>query len=715
MKSSKHVGFVALMLLGVAGTATAQSDSWVQQAPWPTWFNLPGICMMSETEAWLVGSAQLTTNVGDVLHTTDGGVTWSKTELATSQFNAVYFLDANHGWIVGNDTYRTTNGGATWTHLNGNGTLEDVQFIDPLHGFACGNGGVVYRSTDGGATWIGTGISGGTHRSLFFLDAQRGWTVNIYGEIYHTTDGGLHWILQYDNPSASNLGSIQFFDANEGWAIGGNYFLHTIDGGTTWTRKPVPPDTWAWDAWFGDRDHGVAVGAGGNIVRTTDGGNTWNEVEPPTGRPDLLAVRMFGPSMGFYSGNAAMLYATEDGGATWRNRQSGGWAQTRTVFALDGDHAWAACDGGEVLRTTNGGLFWDRATPDGVDIYGTCFDVAFADANTGFVVLQNEFFGGNDEKVVRSLDSGQTWQIRAYFPDAFILDTVVAPSPTLVLIAGVDIVNGADLLRSTNGGATWTDVTPATSVWNLDFVSPQVGWLAGSQIMKTTDGGASWFTQHSDAFEYHDISFADASHGWAAASGEHAVHTTNGGQSWTVQNIGTAAAVWGVSAVTADECWMVLLNGAVRYTQDGGATWREETVTTQQLANLLTIGFTGPGTGWVAGNTGIYHRGQVPADVRDAPSSAGSVRLALPFPNPAIGPVTIRYQGLADIGSGAACEILDVTGRRVQALALGRGSIGPGEIIWDGKDAGGHRVPAGRYYLRVEGTQGKGVGITRLR
>lgn len=160
MKHGTCVGVVAVTLISAVSTAIAQSDAWVQQAPWPTWFNLPGICMRSETEAWLVGSAQLATNIGDVLHTTDGGVTWSKTELATSQFNAVYFLDANHGWIVGNDTYRTTNGGVTWTYLNGNGTLEDVQFVDPQLGFACGNGGAVYRSIDGGATWLGQRISG---------------------------------------------------------------------------------------------------------------------------------------------------------------------------------------------------------------------------------------------------------------------------------------------------------------------------------------------------------------------------------------------------------------------------------------------------------------------------------------------------------------------------------------------------------------------------
>ena len=81
-----------------------------------------------------------------------------------------------------------------------------------------------------------------------FVDPQHGWAVGDYGVILHTDDGGRHWSPQASGVKCT-LNSVCFVDARNGWAAGGMAwpYLHdtsgvvlgTCDGGLTWRREPV--------------------------------------------------------------------------------------------------------------------------------------------------------------------------------------------------------------------------------------------------------------------------------------------------------------------------------------------------------------------------------------------------------------------------------------------------------------------------------------------
>ena len=93
---------------------------------------------------WVVGSS------GMILHTTDGGDTWSEQESDVSTtLTAVHMLDEDTGWIVGEiDTVlRTTDGGDDWEEVDTGGansnSLRDVVFLDPYTGWAVGDLGTV--------------------------------------------------------------------------------------------------------------------------------------------------------------------------------------------------------------------------------------------------------------------------------------------------------------------------------------------------------------------------------------------------------------------------------------------------------------------------------------------------------------------------------------------------------------------------------------------
>ena len=90
-----------------------------------------------------------------VLKTTNAGVSWNELPFPLRlDWFGVKFVNADTGWICGENAciYRTTDGGANWVEqfCLGSGYLSSIDFADPLHGIAVGNGGLVVRTDNGG-------------------------------------------------------------------------------------------------------------------------------------------------------------------------------------------------------------------------------------------------------------------------------------------------------------------------------------------------------------------------------------------------------------------------------------------------------------------------------------------------------------------------------------------------------------------------------------
>jgi hypothetical protein len=103
----------------------------------------------------------------------------------------------------------------------------------------------------------------------------------------------------------------------------------------------------------------------------------------------------------------------------------------------------------------------------------------------------------------------------------------------------------------------------------------------------------------------------------------------------------------------------------------------------------------------------VNRKWECPDVTSSAPESAqgtdrtvGSVR-----PNPSSSGVTVEL-----LGSGALRDVKvsvhDAAGREVRAFAVRDVSSGVHQVFWDGADAGGARVPAGVYFVRVANEHG---------
>ena len=96
------------------------------------------------------------------------------------------------------------------------------------------------------------------------------------------------------------------------------HILHSADAGKSWTQVPVPTSSNLTAVYFADEKNGWAVGHAETIVRTQDGGESWQLVhfEPENAQP-LLDVCFTDASRGVAVGAYGMIYTTADGGAVW--------------------------------------------------------------------------------------------------------------------------------------------------------------------------------------------------------------------------------------------------------------------------------------------------------------------------------------------------------------------------------------------------------------
>jgi photosystem II stability/assembly factor-like uncharacterized protein len=286
---------------------------------------------------WVLGK------LGTMMRTTDGGETWHGTVIPDASLNGVFFLDRNRGWIVGKagKIYRSFDGGVMWerTIFSGEpqGTdLYDIQFLNDMVGFVLGYAGV-YRTADAGMLWKNYWLpvipnKGAWNMSLiddclgYLLGSS--WMDPDPELVYKTEDGGLSWhpVEGSESSVLRAVMTIEFIDDNTGWA-GGGIIMKTVDSGRSWTIQRE--ESTVREFHFCSPSYGFAVG-GMTILRTQDGGDSWDDVTPDDGRiMDLRSACFIDENYGFVVGRgpeeprgsrlyvSSFVLRTTDGGETW--------------------------------------------------------------------------------------------------------------------------------------------------------------------------------------------------------------------------------------------------------------------------------------------------------------------------------------------------------------------------------------------------------------
>ncbi len=409
-----------------------------------------------------------------IYRSSDGGSSWQNTSdpgpylLVQGWYNNAITIDPTNPDVVvaGGVWYvRTTDGGVSWTAMDpvvdGDwmGT-ETVPHVDG-HAFAwqgeslwLGCDGGVWLSSDGGATWSGRN-DGLVTRQYYGLDID---------PIRHDRVlGGTQ-----DNKTNLKLGPDA---ADWEWVIDGDGFACAIN--------PLIPDL----------VYGTIYGT--LIFRSYDGGSSWQDISPSTGSdrtPFATPLTMVSDLPWRLLTGSTRVWLSTDAGSTWgalgTEVVNGEWSSevisSVAVTPIDPDRLMIGKDSA-VYSSTDSGSSW-RVSPTTTMVNS----VALSPFNPGMAMAALARVPAGEAQMLRTTDGGLTWDRADTGLPPFAVQVVRwHPQDADQVFAGTDV----GLYRSLDGGLSWFpigDGLPAASIHDLRIAED------GSRVVVASHGRGIW-------------------------------------------------------------------------------------------------------------------------------------------------------------------------------------------------------------------------------
>ena len=295
--------------------------------------------------------------------------------------------------------------------------------------------------------------------------------------------------------------------------------IYGADSG--WVRHPSHTSSNLRGVSFSDANTWIAVGDGGTIVRSTDGGGVWSTLPSPVG--DHLRGVSFRGNVGVAVGLAGRVLRSTDSGANWIQETR---PTSRNLYAVSIGASFAVITGeeGTILVSTDTGQTWSPRT-----------------AGTASILFGVSIFGptavgvGGQATAVNSVDTGGGWGLEVLGPtQQLFFYGISLVSATTGWAVGSYAPTGSIIIKSTNSGFTWgVQSAPTTNIlFGVAFASADSGTAVGfnGTIVHTTNGGIDWTNQESNTLQaLNAVAFVNAHTGIAVGDSGTILRTTNGG------------------------------------------------------------------------------------------------------------------------------------------------------------------------------------------
>jgi len=595
--------------VGAAGEILVDSSgTWSTHTP-PTTSTLSSVTCPSATECFTVAVT------GGIFRTTDGGSTWTgQNSNTTTTLNGVACPSTTSCDVVGAKGLflETTDSGATWNLLTNQGSsLYGLSCPDTTHCFAAAADGMVYFQ-DPSSSPLGR-ASTPERGALFGISCPsltECLAVGSYGIIVATTNGGTAWAKQ-----ATAIGPVRGLSCPDathcfasGWIAGdAGYVTLSSDAGATWTtltQLPTGTPSNLESISCPDLSHCVAVGTGGTIIATSDGGAHWSS------QASSATVVLFGVScpsslVCYAGGQNGTMIATTDGGAHWSAQASGMTGEitgiscptvTRCFASISNiiDPVMGTTSGPGEIITTGDGLHWSLS-----------FNLA-NDPSAGSTAPFNAIdcpsttscYAVGNSGLIAATSDGVTWRTDTPPSPTWSGQGISCPTTSVCYAAGS---NDMAIAHTTNSGGTWTTEWGGVfgEAWQgIRCVSTSTCIAVGGMFTRTTTGGAAWTQQAPTGSSTYVAGLACTdSINCYAVGGDTFLVTHNGGVSWSTHTLSTTDQVLGISCPVAGTCVAVGWPGAIYTTTDAGTTWTyksnpfsgaDETLTSVSCATATT-------------------------------------------------------------------------------------------------------------------------------
>lgn len=389
----------------------------------------------------------------------------------------VYYVGQVNGGVWKSDDY-----GRTWNPIFDHEPTQSIGAIavapsDPkvvyvgsgegLHRPDLSVGDGIYKSTDAGKSWIHLGLNDGYQIPALAVDPRNPNKVfaavlgHPYGPnpergLYRSTDGGQSWqkaIYKDENTGASD---VEIDPSNP-----------DVIYASMWEVREGP-----WE------DGNEFNGTGGGLYKSTDGGNTWNQLKNglPSDLSQIYVAIAPSDSKRLYAtvasaSGALSFYRSDDAGENWAKatddprpsgRIGGGDLSIPRVDPKNPDIVY--CASTVTMRSTDGGKTWSgfRGAPGGDD-----YQNLWINPNNPDIILLV-----SDQGALVTVNGGQSWSSWYNQPTAQIYHVSVTPTFPYKVCGGQQESGSVCILSHGNDGEiTFRDWHPV-GVIEYGYVAP---------------------------------------------------------------------------------------------------------------------------------------------------------------------------------------------------------------------------------------------------
>ncbi|MBV9385905.1 MAG: photosynthesis system II assembly factor Ycf48 [Chroococcidiopsidaceae cyanobacterium CP_BM_ER_R8_30] len=309
---------LAVVLCVGCSQVTSLSDNPWQAVTLPTKANLQDISFTSDHQhGWLVG------NDSTLLETTDGGKTWQPTKLDLGDqkyiFSSVSFA-GSEGWVTGEPAIllHSHDGGRSWTQIPLSAKLpgnpKTITALGPQSAEMTTDVGAIYRTTDGGKTWKAMVQEAvGVLRNIARSPEGKYIAVSARGNFYSTWEPGQDAWEPHQRNSSRRVQNMGFGQDGRLWMLarGGQVQFTSLENPDEWEKPQYPEFSTSWgllDLAYRTPNEIWVSGGSGNLLRSLDGGKTWEKdraVEDVAS--NLYRVIFITPEQGFIIGQRGTL------------------------------------------------------------------------------------------------------------------------------------------------------------------------------------------------------------------------------------------------------------------------------------------------------------------------------------------------------------------------------------------------------------------------